>query len=59
MRGTQELSMAARRASDTERLDLLTANEVIAMNAFSVAARVIFNTVKHGKFHHYVNVDRI
>lgn len=49
VRGTQELTLAARRASDTERLDLLTANEVIAMNAFSVAARVIFNTVKHGK----------
>lgn len=48
-RGSQELTQAARRASDTERLDLLTANEAIAMNAFAVAARVIFNTIKHGK----------
>lgn len=48
VRGSQELSVAARRASDTERLDLLTANEALAMNAFTIAARVIFNTIKHG-----------
>lgn len=48
-RGSQELTQAARRASDNERLSLLIANEAIAMNAFSIAARVVFNTIKHGK----------
>lgn len=47
-RGSQELSLAAHRASDTERLDLLTANEAIATNAFRIAARIVFNTIKHG-----------
>lgn len=47
-RGTAELTVAARRASDTERLDLLTANEAMSLNALTVAARVIGSTIKHG-----------
>lgn len=48
-RQSLEQFVAARRASDTERLDLLTANESIALNALTVGARAICNTVKHGK----------
>jgi hypothetical protein len=48
-RASLELSLAARRASDTERLDLLTTNESIALNALRMGARVIVSTVKNGK----------
>lgn len=48
-KGTAELTVAAKRASDTERLDLLTANEALALNALTVAARVIGSTIKHGE----------
>jgi hypothetical protein len=48
-RASLELSLAARRASDTERLDLLTTNESIALNALRMGARMIVSTVKHGK----------
>lgn len=47
-RQSLEMSIAARRASDTERLDLLTANESLTLNAWTVGARAICNTIKHG-----------
>jgi chemotaxis protein histidine kinase CheA len=48
-RQSLEMSIAARRASDTERHDLLTANVALTMSALNVGARAICNTVKHGK----------
>ena len=51
-RASLEMSLAARCASDTERLDLLTTNESLTYNALSVGARSICNIVKHGELCH-------